>query len=48
MLPSEAITSEINKPSIIFGKPDVNLLEHAPALKWLQNPSAGGSASTGR
>lgn len=27
--------------SIIFGKPDIELLEHANLLRWQQNPSAG-------
>ena len=27
--------------AIIFGKPDPELLKHAPLLRWMQNPSAG-------
>ncbi len=31
----------VSGASIIFGRPDIELLNSAHALKWLQNPSAG-------
>src|SRR5437868_5268744 len=33
--------SAVASATIIFGKPDVELLKSACALKWQQNPSAG-------